>query len=288
VSGRVNIGEPSGGTGRPRALPSSNSPSYDIAPNVYVCVTGDGSVLLDLKHDKYLGLGRRETEWVAALVDAWPRPKWDAADCDAGAVGAAAAADGLDDAPIDQVRIRELFQSLAEAGLLIRNGSKSAPRSQRSVTDMRAEWISIGDELEVSSNVTVAHVTSFLKAYGRSRFSLAWRPFAATVEIVRARKSRRGRGPGRDREPEPSNLVQLAALVGIFRRLRPFVFAAEGRCLLHALTLINFMARYDFYPEWVIGVATQPWGAHSWVQWGRYLLDSNPEKVCRFTPILVV
>jgi hypothetical protein len=80
----------------------------------------------------------------------------------------------------------------------------------------------------------------------------------------------------------------MAKTVDLFRQLRPFVFAAEGRCLLHALTLVNFLASYGLYPDWVIGVATQPWDAHSWVQWGNCLLDSNPEKVCKYTPIMVV
>jgi hypothetical protein len=66
------------------------------------------------------------------------------------------------------------------------------------------------------------------------------------------------------------------------------VFAAEGRCLLHALTLVKFLNRCGFYPDWVIGVTTQPWAAHSWVQWGSFLLDTTPENVCHYTPIMVV
>jgi hypothetical protein len=84
------------------------------------------------------------------------------------------------------------------------------------------------------------------------------------------------------------DIGKLAAMVDVFRRLRPFVFAAEGRCLLHALTLIRFLSHYQLHPEWVMGVKTQPCGAHSWVQWDRYLLDSNPEKVCGYTPIMMV
>jgi Transglutaminase-like superfamily len=257
----------------------ANAPSYDIAPHVHVCVTGDGSVLLDLKRDKYLGLGKQETERVAAVVNAWPRPTWDATD---GAAGWRLGNVRVDDALIDEAGTWDLCRSLAADGLLIRNERESAPTSRRPLRDMRTEWISIGDELEVASEITIAHVMNFLKAYTRARFSLAWRPFAKTVEAARVRKSQR------EMEFDPTHILRVAATVGIFRRLRPLVFAAEDRCLLHALTLINFLALYHLYPEWVIGVATQPWGAHSWVQWGNFLLDSNPEKVCRFTPILVV
>ena len=103
-----------------------------------------------------------------------------------------------------------------------------------------------------------------------------------SVASIRANKARLASDVG------VTHIVEVAALVSLFRRLRPFVFAAEGHCLLHALTLVKFLGRYGFNPEWVIGVATQPWSAHSWVQWKNFLLDTNPEKVCRYTPIMVV
>jgi hypothetical protein len=147
---------------------------------------------------------------------------------------------------------------------------------------MRGEWISIGDELEVASTVGLRDVFNFLWAYLWVRGSLALRPFAATVESMHVLKARRSGGR------HAWHCQRVAAMVSVFRRLRPFVFSAEGRCLLHALTLVKFLSRYDFHPEWMIGVTTQPWGAHSWVQWGNFLLDTNPEKVCGYVPILMV
>jgi len=147
---------------------------------------------------------------------------------------------------------------------------------------MKGDWISVGDELEVNRAVTWRHCADFASAYLWARCSLAWRPFIATVEEVRMRKTSGTLGK------QGWHILEVAGMVDVFRRLRPLLFAAEGRCLLHALTLIRFLSKYEFYPEWAIGVTTQPWGAHSWVQWGNYLLDTNPEKVCAYTPILVV
>jgi hypothetical protein len=243
--------------------------SFSIAPHVHVCVTGDGSVLLDLKRDKYLGLGKRDTELLAAAIGSWPKPRWDRTELgpslDAGVA-----------------HTEELCRSLAAQGLLISGVSEGAQASGEPLIDMKREWISVGDELEVESKVTVRHVTHFLTAFLWARCSLAWRPISATVEAIRVKKVRCGG------EVELTRLVEMAALVSVFRQLRPLVFAAEGRCLLHALTLVRFLSRYGIFPEWVIGVATQPWAAHAWVQWGDFLLDTNPEKVCRYTPIMVV
>jgi hypothetical protein len=254
---------------------------FRVPAHVHVCVTPDGSVLLDLKRDKYFGVGRMETLLLAAIVPEWPKPVWRVAPCGArqesdvkaGALG--------------------LCESLVSDGLLLRDVDVGSPgtgctrealgaRAVEIHRDMRGEWISIGDELEVASTVELHDVFNFLWAYLWVRGSLALRPFAATVESMRDLKARRSDGR------HAWHCHRVAALVDVFRRLRPFVFAAEGRCLLHALTLVKFLSRYDFHPEWMIGVTTQPWGAHSWVQWGNFLLDTNPEKVCVYVPILTV
>lgn len=272
MTGHVSLGDPPGGIRCPVSMPTAglmrweSAQQYHIAAHIFVCVTGDGSVLLDLKRDKYLGLGMMETRWVASAVDEWPKPIWDE----------------LENHPPAEGAVEELLESLADAGILTRNVGDGVASARRAVFDMKKEWTSIGDELEVESKVTAAHVVNFSRAFVEARLSLALRPFEATVEKVRARKAARGRNF------ELCSPLQVADMVDVFRRLRTFVFAAEGRCLLHALTLVNFLARCDFYPEWVIGVSTQPWGAHSWVQWGDFLLDTNPEKVCQFAPILVV
>jgi hypothetical protein len=239
-----------------------------IPPHIHLCVTGAGVVILDVRRDKYLGLGREETELLANVVPGWPNPPWQKSICR--------------DANETFRRTTDLCDSLIADGVLERLPMGEEARTVVALRDMRGEWISIGDEVEVHGRMRLRHLMSFLEAYLWARGSLAWRTFSYVVEEVRARKLRRARSMNR------CELRRVAAMVDVFRRLRPYVFAAEGRCLLHALTLMRFLSKYELHPEWVIGVATQPWGAHSWVQWDNYLLDSNPEKVCGYTPIMMV
>jgi hypothetical protein len=255
---------------------------FRIPAHVHVCATPHGSVLLDLRRDKYFGLGRTETLLLAASVPEWPKPVWRDGPC------------GVRQESDVKAGALSLCESLVKDGLLLRDvdvGSPGAESRREALEardaaeirrDMRGEWISIGDELEVASTVGWRDVLNFLWAYLWVRGSLALRPFAATVESMRDLKAWRS-----DRR-HAWHSHKVAAMVDVFRRLRPFVFAPEGRCLLHALTLVKFLSRYDFHPEWMIGVTTQPWGAHSWVQWGNFLLDTNPEKVCGYVPILTV
>jgi Transglutaminase-like superfamily len=262
--------------------------SLQIPPHVYVCATGNGSVLLDLKQNRYFGLGQGESELLAGAVDSWPPPAWPLTAT-------------RDEAP-EPASIARLCDSLLKDGLLVPGDDSEAPGGGSEVSgggsestgaratglppsatrvDMKVEFVAVGDELEAHGSMRLADVRNFAAAYLSAWYSLRRRPLSSTVEAVHARKLRRQSAGGFES-------TRAAELVDIFRRLRPFVFAAEGRCLLHALTLVEFLSFYDLYPDWVIGVTTQPWGAHSWVQSGKFLLDTNPEKVCHFTPILVV
>jgi hypothetical protein len=247
---------------------------FRIAAHVHVCVTGDGSVVLDLARDKYLGLGPLESELLAGAVSGWPTPSWTPV---------------LDGAGTCEEDARRLCESLAADGLLASGGGATTmPASEQVRIDMQADWDSVGDELEVRSRLRAQHVLQFIWAYLSAWYSIRRRPLLETVETVRAKK-RSGLGAVCAVHPgDPDDIFRVAAMVDVFRRLRPWVFAPEGRCLVHALTLINFSRGWQVYPDWVIGVSTQPWGAHSWVQWGKFLIDTNPEKVCQFTPILVV
>jgi hypothetical protein len=241
---------------------------FGIPIHIHVCVMGTGTVILDVRRDKYLGIGREDSELLADAVVGWPQPLWQRSICR----GAHAILQATN----------ELCESLLADGVLERIPEGKKARVVVALPDMRCEWISIGDEIEVRGRVTLRHVRNFLAAYVWARYSLARRPFSVVVAKIRAKK------PSRLRDMDRCQLRKIAAMVDVFGRLRTFVFAAEGRCLLHALTLMRFLSKYQLHPEWVIGVTTQPWGAHSWVQWENYLLDSNPEKVCGYTPIMMV
>ena len=76
--------------------------------------------------------------------------------------------------------------------------------------------------------------------------------------------------------------------MSIFRRLRPYEFAAKDQCLFHALALLKFLAHYNIHPTWVIAVRPTPWAAHSWLQLGTLVLDCTPEEISGYTPILAI
>ncbi|HEY6645118.1 lasso peptide biosynthesis B2 protein [Povalibacter sp.] len=80
---------------------------------------------------------------------------------------------------------------------------------------------------------------------------------------------------------------KVADLISIFGQCRRLTFTARDRCLFHALALTRFLIHHDVPAVWVIGVRLRPWKAHSWAQYGPAVLDSTPEHVHEFLPILI-
>jgi len=83
------------------------------------------------------------------------------------------------------------------------------------------------------------------------------------------------------------DLKKAQEVTASFRRMRIWYFKADGRCLFHSLALAEFLFLYRLYPQLVLGVRTDRWAAHGWVQLGDCVLDSSPEKARFYTPIFV-
>lgn len=111
---------------------------------------------------------------------------------------------------------------------------------------------------------------------------LQWRSLAAISRIVATRRARMAMRNG------PASPDARQELVAAYLRLRPFAFSAHDRCLHDSLALTHFLTAENVFAHWVIGVRTQPFGAHSWVQSGDTVLNDQHEHVRRYQPILVV
>jgi hypothetical protein len=246
----------------PAAASCSISQLY-LAAHVFVSVGSDGAILLDLRRNKYLGIAMPEATVLALLVDGWP----------------ASPAEKSPTLGSSDPRIRELIQSLRQAKIL-----QSSPAVHRigSRSSLDGDLRSVGDEIFLTTTVRFGHVARFALGLLTALVFLRLLPLRHTARIVHDRKRRaldRGYCFNERRAQE---------LTYVFRLLRPYFFTANGHCMLHALSLIQFLAHQGEFPCWVMGVRTQPWGAHSWVQQGELLFDTNPAKVCPYDPILSI
>ncbi|HLS80132.1 MAG TPA: lasso peptide biosynthesis B2 protein [Steroidobacter sp.] len=236
--------------------------AYSPSSHVHWRRTEDGIVLLDLNRGRYLGLSELDVQAIAPFVPEW-RAEYEHGPSANESVAANAAC---------------IIDSLVRSGILIETDSPISARAAHIPVATEALGF---DEAFHAPSYTVKHIAVLALAYMRTQARLRTQPLHAVVRKIRDRKERRTRSDNADP-------LAMRNLSQIYLYLRPLIFAAKDRCLLDSLVLVEFLSSHDIYPEWVIGVKTQPFGAHSWVQHDALVLNDTPEKISRFRPILWV
>lgn len=231
---------------------------YWLSPHVHVCVTDDYAVLLDLRRDKYIGIGREHMPALAAAVVGWPATVQSKLEPSAPA--------------------KALLSKMLSTGLL--TADPVVGKEARSPVIPQAQFMAIEADLEYRRPITVRDVSQVLIAATKARALLKWRPIETVVARVQRRKEQ---GAGGE-----FDLDAARPLVEAFLHLRPLVFTTKDECLFDSLVLVELLARHQLFPVWLFGVSTNPFRAHSWVQAGDRVLNDLPERVCKFTPILAV
>ncbi len=239
---------------------------YHLPPHIYVAATQDGVIFLDLKRDKYFGVSCETVHALASVVDGWQFHHM---------LPSFAADDNGRAEPVSAA------EYLVSTGLLAKADAPGKPARSIRLHNERT-MLPIDDQYFGDSPIGTRDVVAFLIAWLSAVASL--RLFSIETVINRFRRRKCAHGG----DAETVQVQQAAMLVRKFRRLRPFLFTAADHCLLHSLTLLNFLAYYDVFPMWVLGVKTPPFEAHSWVQHRHFVFDQTPEQVCFFTPILAV
>lgn len=238
---------------------------YWLRRHVYVCAPQDSVVFLDVKRDRYFGLSGRQLEALSMVVEGWPsvqRPS----------------------STIQSISISQAIHvadQCVAAGLLTQDLTAGKPAAPPALS-LTADLVSVGVDVRSCGRVRPLDTLHFIIACLRAVSLLRFRPLEAIVRRVAGRK-----------QQAPSNstsdsLETLVTLVCKFRKLRSFLPTDKDQCLFLALALIEFLAHYRQFPTWVIGVQTNPWAAHSWVQQESLVLDASPETVRFYTPILAI
>lgn len=230
-----------------------------LAPHVRACDCGGHVILLDLLHSRYLGIGQPASTGLAARVVDWPT-------CDSS--GPSFPGKGT---PGD------LAQDLLARGLLVRG--RMSQLTQPSLAEPTAT-IDLNHEL-ARRHLSARRILQFAASAATAAW---WMRFLCLQAIANAIVKRRGWQQAAAADP----MAAMRSGTAAYEALRPLLLTARKECLLDSLALIAFLAMEGVFPRWVLGVKTAPFGAHSWVQSGRTVLNDQHEQVRRFRPILVV
>jgi hypothetical protein len=283
---------------------SSLGKDYVLAPLVFACPTRHGVVFLDLRRNRYLGLDSSAALILSRLVRSLPqRPEWretDSEQADDPTIAGDSSRYGVvlldprrnrqsgsESSAAEREEVNEptiagrLLQSMLKEGLLARDAAVASDLVSTEI-DLKCALVSIGDEVTLAARVRMRDVAAFAFFLTTAAIALRCLPLRWIVRRAHARRTRAYRRGYR------LDVGAVARHVSTFRAIRPHFFVAKDHALLHALTLIDYLAHYGEFPVWVFGVATEPWATHTWLQYENYLVDGNPEAVCRLEPILAV
>ena len=228
---------------------------YSIAPHVSYCRTEDGLVLMDLKRGKYFGLDEESAQMLDGFILSTP---------------------GLRQRDLQLIRSADASRGLAES--LVRQGILDVTEF---VADLTPPTVSAVDgSIPKRVSVRAHHIVRFLKATLYASYLLKNSSSYHIARRIRKRRTACRVFEGQD------NLVRLIELAGVFRLLRPLFYTAKDKCLFDSIAFIEFCAQYRLFPTWVVGVTTQPFLAHSWVQEKTAVLNDTAERARRYTPIL--
>jgi Transglutaminase-like superfamily len=239
--------------------------TFFLRQHVFLCRDIHHWVILDVAHDKYSCVDRRQFESLGPWLHGWE-----------GASEYEARADDVSHLPADA---RELAGELLSAEIL-----SDDPEGTKDARAIRLTPST--DELAVAFSVPTGkshwyHVPAFFLSCVTASLQLRKCPFRSIITNVGARKQRNMHSA------HAFAIERARTLVEAFDALRPW-YPRPYLCMFDSLALLNFLAWYGLFPEWVFGVTAEPFKAHCWVRAGTTVLNDTLERAGAFTPIMQV
>jgi hypothetical protein len=235
---------------------------YLIPDHVYLCKTCDGIVFLNLRDDKYIGVGGEELPHLQTLIPGWPVDQVP------------------DTTPAMHERACHVATELHRAGLLTKDkatGKAACPptlqKGECSIFERSSDT-----HPHVSPALLIRLIYATLVVFGILKFqSLEW-----AVNRIRSRKH------ARSQHVDLATSASVVTLTRKFFRLRPLLYSSRNKCLFDCLVLLEFLSGFGSLPTLVFGVTTFPFKAHCWLQSGPLVLTDYCENTREHSPILVV
>ena len=237
---------------------------YYVCKHVYVCTVRGSSIFLDLERDRYFALDAVQAGLLDGLVAGWP------------SMAPEAGVDGRQ----PEIGV-QIGMSLVHDRLLTRdaaNGKDATPDTAAAVKSMLIEA-----GMRRTPRIRLKDIRRFLLAYVRVRLAMRCTSLQEITRRVAARKAKFVPAAA-----QQLDLERMRQIVGVFDVLRALTFTAQFACLFDSLVLIDYLSQYRIYPMWVMGVRTDPFAAHSWVQHDVFVVNGTVDYVGTFTPIMTV
>jgi hypothetical protein len=226
---------------------------YYLSADAYFCMTDGHYVFLDLRQNRYLCLTQQHSLEIQPVLAA-EFPGY-----------------GLSDTG------RMVLRTLEQAGLVVTDPGLGQPLPPPRLVPPAASLM-LGNRKSFPI-VSAAEIWRFTSAAISASISLRSRSMLWTVHKVA------GRAPTEQLGHEMTDEQMIRELFCKFQKLRP-LYPRSYLCLFDSLALLNFLAPYGAFPNWVYGVKLKPFAAHCWVQHAGLVVNDVVERVRDYTPIM--
>jgi Transglutaminase-like superfamily len=234
-------------------------PAYFLRQHAHICCTGSHWMILDVQKDRYVSV---DSDSFAALF-----PWLSAAGTPSTSV--------VQGTPPPEALA--LAQDLVAEDILTTEHRKG--KDVHSSNIPQASAVLVPRNLWMPHRSCIRFAPAFFWSCMIAGRKLAHRSFEHNVRTVSTRKARRKTGS--------THWPRARQLVAVFNTLRLF-YPREYLCMFDSLALIEFLAHYDLFPNWIFGVMTDPFCAHCWVQAQNVVLNDTLDRVSEYTPIMAV
>lgn len=231
-----------------------------LADHVRACHVDGQVILLDLRRDRYIGVGGALLPALSTRISDWP-------------LRLPATESETSCSEVDTWIAHMRQQGMLASASTATPHRTSIPEPQHSLAALDE---SARHGIQWRRVASIAYATLTVGS---------WLRHLRLVEIVvRVERLR----PAGLSEAENRSQDHLQSAASWYLRTRPLVMSSHDECLRDSLVMLRFLSAQGLYPRWVIGVRTRPFGAHSWVQAGTLVLNDLHEIVRGYTPILIV
>jgi len=234
---------------------------YLLARHVFVCLSGEQAILLDLHRDQYLALSDESSRLLGHAVVDWPI---------------------VPTGPVStQQEVDAAVGELAARGLITLDPLRGKPAGTI--------------EYSQPTGTLIPPAQLFADSHGQQASSRASRLARIAIAAVQARLWLRLRSIewivnnlSRTEVRPPLDESAARKHVALFYAARPFLFSSRNACLFDSLALLLFLRQLGVYPHWIFAVRTGPFAAHCWLQSGHVVLNDTVDNVRSYTPIMSV
>lgn len=229
-------------------------------------------MLLNLKKDRYVALGKNQSNALQHKVRGWPT----------NVANGEGYSSRIDDEYAEALAVTMLHEDILTTEPTL--GKRATPVTIPEPTTPLVETALLHTLLPQAlppPRITVTDIYHFICAYIMCRFRQRWHSLESIILRIEARKER----------AQPNNKLDthiVRDLVVKHRLLRSFFYAPMNQCLLDSYVLLEFLAKHDIRPSWVFAVTTCPFRAHCWIQHDQTVFNDTPEHAGLHVPIMVV